>query len=234
MKALKIFIRITVMIVGLMLFLFQAKSAEAQPTCQTDCGNYCALIPDKIALVTYFTGPFTDIGTKHRVGAELAVQQINRQGGSTRLYMFDGQGSPRHAFTGAIRAIESDNIKIVIGVFGKALAEQLAQSYPDVLVFDLGSGWSRSTRSNKRNVLALSNQFKQGDGRTEAAIGRSGCPDNTMAMQPYVAIQLIAEAAKFARTGAIRNIIENLHNNIFHTALGTIQVEANSNVFSYR
>lgn len=224
-----IIVAIFVVIAG--VALGRATDAIAQPLCMADCGKFCSRIQLRIAVITHFTGHLAGVGQKHKEGAYLALRQINDQGGKAQLVYYDGEGSPNRTFINARKALQKDRSNVVIGVFGKALVEQLASANSGVLFFDLGVGWSPDSSSEFSNVFTLSNQLKESSDRSRKAINISRCPKNEIALQTYIVMQLIAEAVKRTETDKIRTIIESLRQDQFHTALGKISLSGNSNVF---
>lgn len=84
--------------------------------------------PVKIGAIAALTGNLANIGSEERIGLEIAVDEINSQGGINgrpiQLIWEDGKCDPKEATTAATKLAEVDGVKVIMG--GTCTGESMA------------------------------------------------------------------------------------------------------------
>ena len=101
--------------------------------------------PVKIGLDNPLTGTFAALGKNERIGAELAVEQINAKGGilgrQVELLVEDStSGDTATAVQKALKLIERDKVDFLIGNINSALAQAMANTSFQKGVFHIVPG----------------------------------------------------------------------------------------------
>jgi ABC-type branched-subunit amino acid transport system substrate-binding protein len=100
----------------------EAASAETTEAASAETTEAASGEPIKIGIIADLTGPFTTYGTSLTQSAELAVKEINEQGGidnrPVEVIVEDIQTDVTVTVDKARKLIESDNVDVVMGPIG--------------------------------------------------------------------------------------------------------------------
>jgi ABC-type branched-subunit amino acid transport system substrate-binding protein len=197
----------------------------AQPQkCDAVCGSACGRIPGPIALVVSLTGYAARIGSEQKKGGILAIEEINNVGGRLTLVSADSQSLPDRAYQAALRSINKDNAKVIIGQIGGHLIKNLASRYPNVIFINLGRETTLDSPPQNAFLLPLDIFERLDSSRYKGSAAR--CPDSSYAWQAYTAIQLLESAAPMAESGSVRHIVDALQSKRLRTSAGIFVVRS--------
>jgi len=230
MKYFGTYLKVVILVTVVAMVLSQSVDASAQPFCRMSCGDFCDRMPGSIALVTQLTGMRSNIGVGHKAGAEFALRQIIKEGGWFSLSVADGQSNVLRTLTEAKRAV-GNGAKVVMGLFGYNSAQSLASDHRNVVFFDLSVRSSWTSPSPPPNLFALLWELAQSAERALRRKPNLECPNDSIELQAYMVIQLIAGAIQNSRSNKSDALIRSLRNDRFKTAAGIIRVRKDTGIF---
>ena len=202
----------------LTLFAKPGRILAQMSECHSLCGDVCNLIPNPIALVLDMSGPLSMAGKEYVKGAELAVKGINNSGGKVSLKIYDSMYKPNRVLSLIEYSINEDRAKVVIGLLGSHLIQQVAKEYRNVAFFNIGRSTTQS--SDYRNSFLLPFDNFQRLGKSANNQSKSRCPVSSYAWQMYTAIQLLEIAVRKTRDDNIVKVIKSLRSMQFTTSFG--------------
>lgn len=125
-----------------------SKPAESAKPAQSSAPAASAQ-PLKIGVNYILSGPSGAIGTKHMIGLEMAVDEINAAGGimgrKVELVVRDDGGDPTKTLSNAQELVEKQGISIIMGATSSSQQLAMAPYTTDQKVFDIGSFSADST-----------------------------------------------------------------------------------------